>query len=170
MVSLLSNPRHQLSCLLVSSRQKQRKKRREREREAEDAPTGFEQGVFPANVGTRDDTRSADEGGANVAHDRTVQVRHDHDVELLGAVHELHRGVVDAVSHIDPGQRPCSPRNVVPCKGKKGEGARTHIMSEKVMPESLYSSAIRRHVLRKRPSPSFMMLALWTAVTCCRGG
>jgi len=41
-------------------------------------------------------------------------------------------------------------------------------MSEKVMPESLYSSATRRHVLRKRPSPSFMMLALWTAVTCLR--
>jgi len=39
-------------------------------------------------------------------------------------------------------------------------------MSEKVIPESLYSSAIRRQVLRKRPSPSFIMLALWTAVTC----
>jgi hypothetical protein len=34
-----------------------------------------------------------DEGGANVAHDRAVQVRHDHDVELLRAVHELHRGI-----------------------------------------------------------------------------
>lgn len=69
-------------------------------------PTGFEQGVFPANVGTGDDTRSADEGGTNVAHDRTVQVRHDHDVKLLGAVHELHRGVVDAVSRKTHAQTP----------------------------------------------------------------
>ena len=41
------------------------------------------------------------------------------------------------------------------------------IMSLHSMPVSLYSSATRRNVLRKRPSPSFMMLALWTQVTFC---
>lgn len=40
-------------------------------------------------------------------------------------------------------------------------------MSLNLMPESLYSSATLRHVLRKSPSPSFMMLALCTQVTVC---
>lgn len=42
------------------------------------------------------------------------------------------------------------------------------IMSLNSMPDDLYSSATRRKVLRKRPSPSFMMLALWTHVTFLR--
>ena len=41
------------------------------------------------------------------------------------------------------------------------------IMSLKAIPDDLYSSATRRKVLRNKPSPSFMMLALWTQVTFC---
>lgn len=45
----------------------------------------------------------------------------------------------------------------------------THVLStimlSKAIPELLYSSATALHVFKKRPSPSFMMLALWTQVT-----
>lgn len=43
------------------------------------------------------------------------------------------------------------------------------IMSLYSIPVSLYSSATRRKVFKKRPSPSFMMFALWTQVTFCNG-
>lgn len=91
--------------------------------------------------------------------DGAVKVGHDHDVELLGAVDELHRGVVDAAS----------PRRVsVDVWKPPHTREEAHIMSLNLMPESLYSSATLRQVLRKSPSPSFMMLALCTQVTVCK--
>jgi hypothetical protein len=42
------------------------------------------------------------------------------------------------------------------------------IMSLLSMPEDLYSSATRRKVFKKRPSPSFMIFALWIQVTFCK--
>lgn len=57
--------------------------------------TGLENGDFAAHVATRDNTGTTDEGSANVGQDTTVQVGHDHNVELLGAGNSLHRSVVD---------------------------------------------------------------------------
>lgn len=57
----------------------------------------FEESELSSNVGTRDDTRSSDESCTNVGNDGTVQVRHDHNIELLRSVDKLHRGVVDTV-------------------------------------------------------------------------
>lgn len=56
---------------------------------------GLEDGNLTAHVAAGDDTGATDQGGANVGQDATVQVRHDHDVELLGAGDGLHGGVVD---------------------------------------------------------------------------
>ena len=52
-------------------------------------------GNVPTHVATGDDTRATDKGGANVGQNATVQVGHDHDVELLGFRDTLHAGVVD---------------------------------------------------------------------------
>lgn len=51
----------------------------------------LEEGVLPTDVAAGDDTGSTDEGGADVGDDVTVQVGHDHDVELLGLGYQLHR-------------------------------------------------------------------------------
>jgi hypothetical protein len=55
----------------------------------------LEEGVVAADVAAGDDARAADERSADVRHDRAVQVRHDHNVELLRLRDELHRRVVD---------------------------------------------------------------------------
>lgn len=59
--------------------------------------SGFKESELSSDVGTGNDTRSTDEGGSNVRDDRSVEVGHDHNIELLGSVDELHRRVVDAV-------------------------------------------------------------------------
>lgn len=56
--------------------------------------TWLKEGVVSADVDTWHNTRSSDERCADVGHDISVQVRHDHDVELLWFGDELHRCVV----------------------------------------------------------------------------
>lgn len=63
--------------------------------ETDVSATGLEDGDLTAHVAARDNTGAADQGGTNVGQDATVQVGHDHDVELLGAGDGLHGGVVD---------------------------------------------------------------------------
>jgi hypothetical protein len=48
-----------------------------------------------AHVATGDDARATDETSTNVGQDTSVQVGHDHDIELLRPGHTLHGGVVD---------------------------------------------------------------------------
>jgi hypothetical protein len=55
----------------------------------------LEESVVTADVAARDDTGATDEGSADVRHDGTVKVGHDHDIELLRLGNELHGGVVD---------------------------------------------------------------------------
>lgn len=57
--------------------------------------TGLEDGDLTAHAATRDDTGATNKGSANVGQNTTVKVRHDHNVELLGARDSLHGGVVD---------------------------------------------------------------------------
>ena len=63
--------------------------------ETDVSAAGLEDGDLATHVAAGDDTGATDEGGANVGQDATVQIRHDHDVELLGAGDGLHGGVVD---------------------------------------------------------------------------
>jgi len=63
---------------------------------------GLEEGVFPADIATRDDTGPANEGSANVGNDSAIKVGHDHDIELGRPRHELHGGVVD--DHVIEGE------------------------------------------------------------------
>ena len=63
--------------------------------EADVTAARLEDGNVTAHVATGDDTRATDEGGANVGQNATVQVGHDHDVELLGLGDTLHAGIVD---------------------------------------------------------------------------
>jgi len=46
--------------------------------------------TYSSDVTSWDDTRSTDKSGANIGNDGTVEVRHDHDVELLGFSDQLH--------------------------------------------------------------------------------
>ena len=46
--------------------------------------------TYASNVAARDDTRTANESGADVRDDGTIQVGHDHHVELLRTSHKLH--------------------------------------------------------------------------------
>ena len=57
--------------------------------------TRLEDGNVTAHVATRHDTGATDERSANVGKNTTVQVRHDHDIELLGLGNGLHGGIVD---------------------------------------------------------------------------
>lgn len=57
--------------------------------------TGLENGNVTAHVAAGHDTGATNEGSANVGQNATVQVGHDHDVELLGLGDALHGGVVD---------------------------------------------------------------------------
>jgi hypothetical protein len=55
----------------------------------------LEDGDVAAHVASGDDSRSSDKASSNVGEDTSVQVRHDHDVELLRPRNTLHGGVVD---------------------------------------------------------------------------
>ena len=44
---------------------------------------------------TWNDTSTTDETGSEVVNDGAVQIRHDHNVELVGVGHELHASVVN---------------------------------------------------------------------------
>lgn len=57
--------------------------------------TGLKDGNVATHVAAGHDTGATDKGGTNVGQDTTVQVGHDHDVELLGLGDALHGGVVD---------------------------------------------------------------------------
>lgn len=46
--------------------------------------------TYASNVAARDDTRATDESGTDVGDDRTIQVGHDHHIELLGTSNKLH--------------------------------------------------------------------------------
>lgn len=54
----------------------------------------LEDGDLATHVAARYDTGATDETGADVGEDTTVQVGHDHDVELLGTADTLHACVV----------------------------------------------------------------------------
>lgn len=56
---------------------------------------GLENSNVTTHVGTRDNTGSTDKSSADVGQDTTVQVRHNHHIELLRARNSLHGGVVD---------------------------------------------------------------------------
>jgi hypothetical protein len=55
----------------------------------------LEDGDVAAHVASRDDSGSSNETSTNVGENTSVQVGHDHDVELLWPRHALHGGVVD---------------------------------------------------------------------------
>lgn len=57
--------------------------------------TRLENGNLTTHVATRYNTRTTDKSSSNVGQDTTVQVGHDHDVELLWSGDTLHGGVVD---------------------------------------------------------------------------
>lgn len=57
--------------------------------------TGLENGNITAHVAAWHNTGTTDKGSTNVGQNATVQVGHDHDVELLGLGDALHGGVVD---------------------------------------------------------------------------
>lgn len=57
--------------------------------------TGLEHGNVAAHVAAWHNTRATNKRGANVGQNATVQVGHDHDVELLRLGDALHGGVVD---------------------------------------------------------------------------
>lgn len=46
--------------------------------------------TYTADVASWNNTRSADKCGANVGNDGTVQIGHDHDIELARFGHQLH--------------------------------------------------------------------------------
>ena len=49
--------------------------------------------TYASDVASGHDTRTTDEGSANVRHNCSVQVRHHHDVKLLRLRDELHRPI-----------------------------------------------------------------------------
>lgn len=55
----------------------------------------LEEGNLAAHVAARHDASAADEAGADVGEDGSVEVGQDHDVKLLRAGDALHAGVVD---------------------------------------------------------------------------
>lgn len=55
----------------------------------------LEDSVVSANVATRNDTWTADEGSTDVGDNSAVQIGHDHDVELLRLRYQLHGSVID---------------------------------------------------------------------------
>ena len=63
--------------------------------QADVTATRLENGNLTTHVAARDNTGATNESSTNVGQDTTVQVRHDHDIELLRARDSLHRGVVD---------------------------------------------------------------------------
>jgi len=55
----------------------------------------FENGHITTHVATRDDTRSTNKSRSNVGKDTTVEIGHNHNVELLRSGDSLHGSVVD---------------------------------------------------------------------------
>ena len=55
---------------------------------------GLKDGNITTHVATGDDTGATNKGSADVGENTSVQVRHDHDVKLLGAGDSLHGGVI----------------------------------------------------------------------------
>lgn len=53
--------------------------------------------AYRSDVAPWDNAGSSDEGGTNVRNDGTVEVRHDHNVELLGLGDQLHGAAGDRV-------------------------------------------------------------------------
>lgn len=47
-------------------------------------------GTHSSDIAPWDDTRSTNECGTDVGNNGTIEVRHDHDVELLGLSDQLH--------------------------------------------------------------------------------
>lgn len=65
---------------------------------------GFKDSNITAHVAARNQTRTADERRADVGENATVEVRHDHHVELLRARDSLHGGVVyNHIIHLQGG-------------------------------------------------------------------
>ena len=56
---------------------------------------GLEDGELATNVASGDDTGTSDQTSTHVGNNVTIQVGHDHDIELLGSGDKLHGGVVD---------------------------------------------------------------------------
>ena len=63
--------------------------------ETDVSASGLEDGDITTHVASGNDTGTTDETSSNVGENTSVQVGHDHDVELLGSGDTLHRGVVD---------------------------------------------------------------------------
>ena len=67
--------------------------------------------TYRSDVTSRDDTGSTDKGGTNVGNDGTVEVGHDHNVELLGLSDQLHGAVGSRVgmeiNGVDARERTC---------------------------------------------------------------
>jgi hypothetical protein len=58
--------------------------------------------AYTADVAARDYTRTADESGTDIRYNRAVQIRHDHNVELLRFCNKLHGGIVhDHIVELD---------------------------------------------------------------------
>ena len=55
----------------------------------------LENGHITTHVATWHDTRSTDQTCTNVGENTTVQVGHNHDIELLRSADTLHAGIVD---------------------------------------------------------------------------
>jgi hypothetical protein len=51
--------------------------------------------TYPADVTSWDDTWSTNKSSTNVGYYSSVEIRHNHDIELTGLGYELHGGVVD---------------------------------------------------------------------------
>ena len=112
--------------------------------------------TYPSNIATRDNAGSADKSSSNVRNNGSIQIGHDHDIKLTRTSNKLHRTVGILIN------------NYSGIKQVPNAYVLSTIMSLNSIPADLYSSATRRKVLRNRPSPSFMMLALCTHVTFCK--
>lgn len=66
-------------------------------------------GTYRSDVTSWNNARTTDEGGADVGDNRTVQVGHHHDVELLGLSDQLHR---TAWGMVNPKTDVLLPKNV----------------------------------------------------------
>ena len=77
---------HDVACNVSASRFEQSVFLRGNEHTNE----GGDKQTHPSDVTSGDDSRSTNESGANVRDDSTVQVGHDHDVELARLSDQLH--------------------------------------------------------------------------------
>lgn len=103
-------------------------------------------GVIPANVCAWHQAWTANQTSANVGRDRTVQVGHDHDIELLRFAHQLQ--YVSLVRKSREKEQKKKPTCIA---------VLSTIMSLKLIPLAEYVSATLLHVFKKRPSPNFLV-------------